>query len=211
MPGLGRPGSELPLLHAAIRHDPDLPMNALWRLKALATGDNGTGSGPEGPGDVAAARLAVRALVARLAPATRPADIRDYNRLEGSEIHTLDRLEALLTPGVPVHSVPGRLLYVLHHSRPQLSNGYAIRGHGLACGMRAAGIDLHCLTRPGFPLENPSVLHRVPYIRKPSRPRPSRRLTHRRCHCPLSRYGKRAVRRSTVSCITSLGHRLISA
>lgn len=49
--------------------------------------------------------------------------------------------------------VAGRLLYLLHHALPQRSTGYATRGHGLARAMLAAGMDVVCLTRPGFPAD----------------------------------------------------------
>lgn len=47
--------------------------------------------------------------------------------------------------------VPGRTLYVLHKSRPYQSDGYAMRSHGLLKGLQAAGADVVCITRPGFP------------------------------------------------------------
>lgn len=49
--------------------------------------------------------------------------------------------------------VPGRLAYVLHNSLPWSSGGYATRAHGLALGMRDAGLEVVCITRPGFPLD----------------------------------------------------------
>jgi len=52
-----------------------------------------------------------------------------------------------------VVGVPGTLLYVLNYSLPQTSNGYTTRAHGLTQGMREAGIRVHCLTRPGFPID----------------------------------------------------------
>ncbi len=62
-------------------------------------------------------------------------------------------LAALPAPDTPPTPVPGRVMYLLHHSLPYYSNGYAARGHGMACGMVAAGLDLVCLTRPGFPVD----------------------------------------------------------
>ncbi len=49
--------------------------------------------------------------------------------------------------------VPNRILYVLHSSLPFSSNGYSTRGHGVAKGMIANGVDLVCVTRPGFPFD----------------------------------------------------------
>lgn len=51
-----------------------------------------------------------------------------------------------------------RVLYVLHNSRPYATGGYATRGHGLASGLRAQGIDLLCLSRPGFPADTDPAL-----------------------------------------------------
>lgn len=46
-----------------------------------------------------------------------------------------------------------RLAYVLHNSLPYSSGGYATRGHGVAVGLREVGVDVECITRPGFPLD----------------------------------------------------------
>ncbi len=78
--------------------------------------------------------------------------------------------------------VAGRVAYVLYSSLPWISTGYAIRSHSLASTLRQTGVDLHCLTRPGFPWEeDPGTLSApiplsgeytdeiggVPYIRRP--------------------------------------------
>uniref|UniRef100_UPI00356AF104 glycosyltransferase n=1 Tax=Paracoccus seriniphilus TaxID=184748 RepID=UPI00356AF104 len=79
---------------------------------------------------------------------------REINKLEGGKLYALAMLDDLRAEvSDTIEPVPGRLLYVLHHSRPYLTNGYAIRGHGMAIGMKEAGIDLVCLTRPGFPVD----------------------------------------------------------
>lgn len=49
--------------------------------------------------------------------------------------------------------IKGKLLYVLHHSLPYISNGYATRAHGLAAGMMKSGLNVVCITRPGFPID----------------------------------------------------------
>lgn len=86
----------------------------------------------------------------RITPAIR----REIVRIEGDELYGLALLEEMYAEAPdPVVPVPGRLLYLLHHSRPYLTNGYATRGHGIATGMQEAGIDLVCLTRPGFPVD----------------------------------------------------------
>jgi glycosyltransferase involved in cell wall biosynthesis/SAM-dependent methyltransferase len=80
-----------------------------------------------------------------------------------------------------------RVVYVMHNSLPYSSGGYATRGHGLITGLRDAGLDVHCLTRPGYPSDvivskdeedvrklRPAcdIVDGIPYHRIPS---PSRR------------------------------------
>lgn len=47
--------------------------------------------------------------------------------------------------------VPGRVVYLMHNTLPYSSGGYATRGHGMALGLRATGLDVHCVSRPGYP------------------------------------------------------------
>ncbi|NZA25323.1 glycosyltransferase [Luteimonas sp. SJ-92] len=47
----------------------------------------------------------------------------------------------------------GRFAYILHNSLPYSSGGYATRSHGVATGLRGVGVEVICLTRPGFPLD----------------------------------------------------------
>lgn len=63
--------------------------------------------------------------------------------------------EATRPDRVPLAPVihPDRLVYVLHNSRPFANGGYATRGHGLALGLKKAGFDIHCLSRPGYPCD----------------------------------------------------------
>ncbi len=56
-------------------------------------------------------------------------------------------------------SAGNRVLYVLHNSRPFSNGGYATRGHGLAHGLRGLGMDVVCLTRPGFPIDMDAKLN----------------------------------------------------
>lgn len=56
-------------------------------------------------------------------------------------------------PPQPICAVQGRILYVLHNSRPYDNGGYATRAHGLALGLQDVGFDVHCLTRPGYPID----------------------------------------------------------
>ena len=49
------------------------------------------------------------------------------------------------------------MCYVLHSSLPYSSVGYATRAQGLAQGLAAAGVDVLCMTRPGYPLNVASI------------------------------------------------------
>lgn len=142
---LDRPESEYALLRQAIGLIPHA--SALRRVLALA----------QERLDIDAALVAHRGLLEVLRDQPAEQARTDYARLCASELTALDllaRLPAGVDPGLgPVDPVPGRLLYILHHSRPYLSNGYATRGHGLATGMQEAGIDLFCMTMPGFPMD----------------------------------------------------------
>jgi glycosyltransferase involved in cell wall biosynthesis len=51
--------------------------------------------------------------------------------------------------------VPGRLAYVVNHSFPYSSDGYAVRTHGVACGLAALGHSIIVLNRPGRPWDMP--------------------------------------------------------
>lgn len=46
-----------------------------------------------------------------------------------------------------------RICYILHNSFPYSSGGYATRAHGLACGLKNKGYDVHIITRPGYPMD----------------------------------------------------------
>ena len=71
--------------------------------------------------------------------------------------------------------IPGRVLYVLHNSLPYNSGGYATRGHGLMCGVKKMGWDVHVVTRRGYPhdrkgmRDNPTdelqIIDEIPYHR----------------------------------------------
>lgn len=88
---------------------------------------------------------------------------RKIENLKGTDLYALKILgELSQIRQQPIERIEGRLLYILHHSLPYISNGYATRGHGLAQGMKRSGIDLHCLTRPGFPIDIVSNLAAVP-------------------------------------------------
>lgn len=115
---------------------------------------------------------------AKLLEAPDPGDgCAEAQKLRSLDLRALQLLSDLPQPEHRIRPVPGRLVYLLHHSRPHLSNGYATRGQGLATGMKSAGLDLHCMTRPGFPGDLLRELGPVPaeeqvgeisYIRLPS-------------------------------------------
>ena len=46
-----------------------------------------------------------------------------------------------------------RILYNVHNSLPETSNGYAIRSHTIAKAIKAEGIDISVVTRVGFPID----------------------------------------------------------
>lgn len=57
--------------------------------------------------------------------------------------------------------VRGRVAYVVSHGITYASNGYAIRTHAVARALRARGLEILCLVRPGRPwelLDNPRPL-----------------------------------------------------
>lgn len=72
---------------------------------------------------------------------------------KSSDLFAIELLNTL--PEQPTHPVKKRtknkIAYILHHSLPYISNGYATRAQGIAEGMRASGLDVVCITRPGFP------------------------------------------------------------
>lgn len=49
--------------------------------------------------------------------------------------------------------VPGRILYILNKSMPEAMDGYAMRSQGIARALLQKGVDLVCVTRPGFPYD----------------------------------------------------------
>ena len=75
--------------------------------------------------------------------------IRGYNDL----LHLKDHGFAV-DLDIPIEDykpIPKRVLYVLHNSLPYNSGGYAARGHGLMCGVKAIGWDVQVITRRGYP------------------------------------------------------------
>lgn len=75
-------------------------------------------------------------------------------KLRRSPVQQLRVLDLLDTaPVAPPQPQPDRVAYVLHNSLPYSSGGYGTRSHGVASGLRAAGMEVVVLTRPGFPLD----------------------------------------------------------
>lgn len=52
-------------------------------------------------------------------------------------------------------TIPGRLLYVVNHSFPYSSNGYAVRTHGIATALANKGYSVIVVNRPGMPWDFP--------------------------------------------------------
>lgn len=103
-----------------------------------------------------------RHLIVKLKGAKTEAELRELKEIMGSEIGGLALLHNLPKPETPIQPVAGRLVYLLHHSLPFFSNGYATRGHGMATGMQSAGLEIVCITRPGFPLDIKRDLSEAP-------------------------------------------------
>jgi glycosyltransferase involved in cell wall biosynthesis len=59
------------------------------------------------------------------------------------------------TASISGYRMPKRLLYVVNHSMPFSSNGYAVRTHGVASALAKAGLEVIAATRPGTPWDQP--------------------------------------------------------
>lgn len=51
----------------------------------------------------------------------------------------------------PDTSLPEKIMYVCHTSLPHHTNGYAIRTHNVAVALKELGMDIECVSRPGYP------------------------------------------------------------
>jgi glycosyltransferase involved in cell wall biosynthesis len=60
-------------------------------------------------------------------------------------------------------TVPGRLAYVVSHSYPYSSNGYAVRTHGVASGLVHHGCNVVVINRPGRPWDLPGFSQSVDF------------------------------------------------
>jgi PEP-CTERM/exosortase A-associated glycosyltransferase len=59
------------------------------------------------------------------------------------------------SPEQPYRGLPGQVMFVLHHSSPFHSNGYATRGHGLLAAINQRDWNVMAVTRMGYPLDLP--------------------------------------------------------
>jgi glycosyltransferase involved in cell wall biosynthesis len=64
--------------------------------------------------------------------------------------------------GTPIAPVENRIAYVSYSSLPYHSTGYANRTHFLAQGLRAQGLDLQVISRPGYPWDEPASALETP-------------------------------------------------
>ncbi|MFW8595911.1 glycosyltransferase family 4 protein [Cribrihabitans neustonicus] len=138
----GRLASELQLQRHAYRCAGDA--GSLWRLLHQA----------QHAGDPDTALALYRDLLAVLEP-ERGAAAAEALRILAQEpvaaLHLADSLPA--PPPGPLNPVPGRAAYLLNYALPQVVNGYTLRGQAIAAALKGHGVDLVCLTRPGFPLD----------------------------------------------------------
>lgn len=83
-----------------------------------------------------------------------PTDLRDLPHQEADLACWQQAAQAMQPPDAPLTPLAeNRLCYVLHNGLPFSTGGYATRGHGMAQGLVAAGWDVHCVTRPGYPMD----------------------------------------------------------
>jgi len=102
--------------------------------------------------------------------------------VEAAKKRQIEGTARLLTdlPSIPsrrstpvIEPYPGRVLYVASSSLPHHATGYTQRTHALLKSLRNRGVEIHCVTRPGYPKDRPdrkdvpgSYIHdvdRIPY------------------------------------------------
>lgn len=140
--GTDRAASVIPLLEEAEKIYPTVDNRR--RLLWAAIRDN----------DIPRALSICRSLVETYSQLSGPTARKALTKIKRLPLYCLallDEIEVVHRP--KFEPVRGRLLYILNYSLPQVSNGYATRGHGMALGMQRCGLDVVCLTRPGFPLD----------------------------------------------------------
>ena len=138
----GVPEAAKPLTLEAVRIDESEP-----NLRALYWVAQGTG-------DLVTAQDCLGRIERIYGPRPKPAQITMLEKLRKGPAFQLSILNHVRPAGPRAcEPVAGRLVYMLHNSLPWSSGGYATRAHGMALGMAAAGLEVVCLTRPGFPLD----------------------------------------------------------
>ncbi len=94
----------------------------------------------------------------RLPEALRDSDAEAAQALDALRTAPFYRLRglSLVEPrqDLALHPTAGKVAYILSASLPHRVNGYATRSLGVARGLRAQGLDVVCITRPGFPLDD---------------------------------------------------------
>lgn len=139
---LGRPASKLALLDRIVAEADTWPYQKLRLETALALRD------------LDAAERILRDIDSRDRPDLHNVDwLESHRRRIVNRPAVISRLQAEIDIRRPRVDPPvaDRIVYVLNHSLPHSSSGYATRSHGMARGLQAVGYDVICLTRPGFP------------------------------------------------------------
>lgn len=138
----GRDVSRRALLQEAVRRWPAIPAAQPWHDRAIARKD----------------RPYIRDLGLSLALNNFGAELPQWliearDEANQNAPYCAAELRARLAglrPGVPSDR-SGPLCYVLHMSLPESGSGYAVRSHHLIGALKKGGVDLHVVTRLGFP------------------------------------------------------------
>lgn len=67
------------------------------------------------------------------------------------------RLQAMRDDAPPPSGHSRRLCYILTGSLPWMATGYAMRSQAFVAALQDAGMDIVCLTRPGFPADRKGI------------------------------------------------------
>ena len=138
----GRPGSERHLRWQALISSGDV--GSMWPLLQEA----------QKAGDIENSLTIYRSLSHLLKQQIGPAALEMLNRLSHEPIAALHIADAPSPPpSSSITSVPKRVAYLLNYALPQVTNGYTLRAQAISNALKHHGIDLVCLTRPGFPLD----------------------------------------------------------
>ncbi|WP_291730929.1 glycosyltransferase family 4 protein [Leisingera sp. F5] len=105
-------------------------------------------------GDVKTALAVYQDLIAALKPQQGAAAAEALGHLAQEPVAALHMADTPLAPALePIAPIPGRAAYLLNYALPQVANGYTLRSQAIAAALQNHGVDLACLTRPGFPLD----------------------------------------------------------